>query len=288
MTKNFSMLTQEEKNNIIQMFYDGKSKYEIIKEANVTTRTYPAVFKEAGINTKRRNKYTLNEDYFEKIDSQEKAYLLGLIASDGCVTEKNYFALASIDIEVLELLKKELEYTGDIYIPKRKEQENWNTAYRINFSSKKICKDLAKYGVIPNKTFSFNKIPDIKPIYYRHFIRGYFDGDGCIYSYDNDKRYAFEIICTESLATEFGNVFYENIGEFGFIQKTNSLELKALVFYKISSLKKIYDMLYTDATCFIKRKYDKYNKFMGSLRSKYLSEKWDEPEYYRVYDQQTC
>ena len=88
MTKNFSMLTQEEKNNIIQMFYDGKSKDEIIKEANVTRRTYPAVFKEAGINTKRRNKYTLNEDYFEKIDSQEKAYLLGLIASDGCVTEK--------------------------------------------------------------------------------------------------------------------------------------------------------------------------------------------------------
>lgn len=283
MKKNYNMLTMEEKQNIVDLFYQGKSKKEIIAIADITTRTFPLVFKEFGINTGRKNRYTLNEDYFENIDTEAKAYILGLIAADGCITKTNYFAIASIDYDILELIKNELEYTGDIYIPKRQEHENWNTAYRINFSSKKFCDSLKKHGIYPNKSLTYDEMPNIDESLKRHYVRGYFDGDGAIwkstcisnYKYHYD-RWGMSIIATEKKCYNLQQYFDNIINERGYVSNSNTLEMKYIKFDSRRALIKIYNLLYTDATCYMKRKHDKWLNFLGSHEEKSSLEKQGE------------
>ena len=284
MKKNYDMLTLEEKQYIIELFYNGKSKKEIISIANITTRAYPLFFKEFNINTKRKNKYILNENYFDKIDTEAKAYILGLIASDGCITDKNYFAIASTDYDVLQLIKTELEYTGDIYIPQREINDNWSTAYRINFSSKQICNSLLQYGISPNKSLTYNTMPNIDKTLLHHYVRGYFDGDGSLwqsactsnYKY-HYSRWGLSIIATEKKCYELQRYFEDTIQEKGHIINSNTKEMKYLKFDSRRSITKIYNLLYKDANVYMIRKYNKWLDFLGSHEDKSSLEKWDEP-----------
>lgn len=283
MKKNYAMLTKQDKENIIKLYNNGKSKKEIIKIANITTRTFPLVFKEYKINTKRKNRYTLNESYFKVIDTEEKAYILGLIASDGCITNKNYFAISSTDYDVLEFIKKELDYTGEIYIPEREENNNWNITYRINFSSSSICNDLKAYGIFPNKSLKYDNMPIISKELMRHYVRGYFDGDGslwkskCISNYKYQyNRWGFSIIATENKCINLYNYFLETINEKGHIVNSKTNEMKYIKFDSRRALTKIYNLLYTNSFCYMKRKHKKWLEFLGSHEEKSSLEKQGE------------
>ena len=94
---NYRQLKSEHKQKIISAFNDDMECREIPNYLAVSDRAVSRVLKEADINTKRRNRYSLNKSYFDVIDSHSKAYLLGLIAADGCVTNTNYVAFESID-----------------------------------------------------------------------------------------------------------------------------------------------------------------------------------------------
>jgi hypothetical protein len=174
---NYRQLTSEQRLQIIEAFNQGMECREIPNYLRVSERAVARVLKEAGINTKRKNRYTLNESYFDHIDSQNKAYLLGLIAADGCVTDTNYVAFESIDLELTIMLKSELEYTGEIGII---QPQNYSPHYRINFSSERLAKALFRYGITPGRTFSGDYyFPEFD--YLSAYILGYFDGDGCAY-----------------------------------------------------------------------------------------------------------
>lgn len=119
-------------------------------------------------------------NFFKKIDSSNKAYILGLIASDGNIYKRiNHQGQLSISLR-----KKDYELLCNI-----KNMMSFNSlpvkVYRNQSSivivSDTIYNDLIKIGITPNK----HKDIDIKNIkipykYYADFIRGYFDGDGSI------------------------------------------------------------------------------------------------------------
>ncbi|HEY9301282.1 MAG TPA: endonuclease, partial [Phormidium sp.] len=79
MLTNYRQLTVEQKQQIVSAFNQGMECREIPSYLKVSERAVARILNEAGINTKRRTRYTLNEDYFDALDSQAKAYLLGLI-----------------------------------------------------------------------------------------------------------------------------------------------------------------------------------------------------------------
>lgn len=125
---------------------------------------------------KRKN--NLNDDYFEVIDSGDKAYFLGLILTDGNVriTKNNVYqismTLVSKDGYLLEALSKSIEYEGKLRVS--------NGYTNIQFTSKKVFEDLGKLGVIPRKSLVV-KMPSIDRYFYPDLIRGIIDGDGCFY-----------------------------------------------------------------------------------------------------------
>jgi hypothetical protein len=125
-----------------------------------------------------RKKY--NENYFEKIDTEDKAYFLGLIFADGCIVydpiKFRYNVLITLhpkDVHILESFIKFID--GEMTVWKNKNRE----ICQVSLSGKKIVIDLIKLGAIPNKTFKLN-YPKINVKLEKHFLRGYFDGDGCI------------------------------------------------------------------------------------------------------------
>jgi hypothetical protein len=77
MTLDYRQLKLEHKQQIIAAFNSGMECRGIPNYLDVSERAVARVLKEAGVNTKWRNRYTLNESYFDVIDSQAKAYLLG-------------------------------------------------------------------------------------------------------------------------------------------------------------------------------------------------------------------
>ena len=115
----------------------------------------------------------MKEDFFHVIDTEEKAYILGLLLTDGCVYD--------VDRVTLELK------TGDRYVvdafrdavsPLRPVSER-ATSCRIDMRSRAMVEDLAALGVVPRKTF-IASAPHIEDDLLRHFWRGCFDGDGGI------------------------------------------------------------------------------------------------------------
>lgn len=124
---------------------------------------------------------TINKEFFKKWSS-EMAYILGFFAADGSMYKGQrgayYVAFYSNDLEILEKIR--LVLSSDHKIGIRKISKYCpNLRYVLQIGSKSIYSDLLRLGFISNKS-KILKFPHIPNFYLRHFVRGYFDGDGNI------------------------------------------------------------------------------------------------------------
>jgi hypothetical protein len=120
-------------------------------------------------------KRVIDEDYFTKIDSKDKAWCLGFIVADGSVRMNPYqlrIRISKKDVEVLEKIKRFMSCN----YPIRKRQ---NEAVVLEITRKSICEDLYRLGICPDKTHNI-QYPNIPNGLESDFIKGYFDGDGWI------------------------------------------------------------------------------------------------------------
>ncbi|WKZ26837.1 MAG: hypothetical protein QY311_01635 [Candidatus Paceibacterota bacterium] len=128
------------------------------------------------------------DDFFKKW-SDDMAYALGFICADGAVegSPPRYVSLYSTDVVLLRQLKKRIGFPHPVR-PVRRTQQNvrWKIAYRVQIGSVAWVRDLEKLGVVANKSFSI-QLPKIPKKFFASFVRGYFDGDGCI-SFGRYKR----------------------------------------------------------------------------------------------------
>ena len=164
----------------------GKSTPVIGRELGVSTNSVvymldkyeiPRRSKVEGMRLVKSQNLNINIDFFRN-DSPEKFYVIGLIASDGCIS-KNFAKLVSKDKELVEYLKKVTECTNAVREDLRKVNGNIQTYYRLHFSSVEMIEILNYYGITERKslTFSHKNIPQK---YLGDFIRGVFDGDGSL------------------------------------------------------------------------------------------------------------
>lgn len=135
---------------------------------------------------KRTTKYRYNQDIFQDIDTEEKAYWLGFLAADGCVYQRESSGsvlivnLAEKDRGHLEKLKS---FIGDGKI-ERVAGAGYGQGtflYRLSVNSNKIVSDLIKHKVPPKKSLILEPPTTIPKDLIIHWIRGYMDGDGSIY-----------------------------------------------------------------------------------------------------------
>ncbi len=127
-------------------------------------------------------KYKSNEDFFKKW-TEEMAYTLGYFYADGSLENATsirgkYIRVSSIDKATIVNIKNWLSSEHTIII-NQPSLGNRKTSYLLRIGSHKLYDDLALLGLYPNKSLTIT-FPDIPKKYLSHFIRGYFDGDGCV------------------------------------------------------------------------------------------------------------
>ena len=207
----------------------------------------------------------LKEHFFENIDSEEKAYFLGLLISDGNVFKDETGRQASISI-VLDL-------KDEYMLLKFKEALGTNTNIghdgrgcgQMAVRSDIMAKDLEKYGVTPRKTLT-TFLPKVDEKYMHHLIRGIFDGDGSIRAVQTDTKNRF----AHYIAFCGTHQLMEQISDYCKSLKLETIPLvydydnKVLSDIRIQSVSDMYvfgEWLYKDATIFLKRKKDTYDFF---------------------------
>jgi intein/homing endonuclease len=213
--------------------------------------------------------YRIDEKYFEDIDNEDKSYFLGIIFADGYLNEKrNYMSLSLQynDIDILEKLKNSIDTDKPLQLIERKEQ-NTKNQYRLLITRKKIVNDLKKLGVNQNKSLTANpsNLDKINHDLLRHFLRGYYDGDGSItfYKTRNTFNSTINICCTIQFFNFFSDFIYNSLKIKCLLSKRHKDE-KNMFDLRICGnrkVKKFLDFLYKDSSIYLKRKWEKYDEF---------------------------
>lgn len=210
-----------------------------------------------------------NQAYFKEIDNQEKAYWLGFIMADGCIsrTEKSgpYNRLDfCIGIEDIGHLEKFQECLGSNYkinvkqnINKKLNFETEICTLRINCTN--LVNDLMFHGITPNKTGN-EIMPNMDHKLKKHFIRGFFDGDGYMSS-----GYRFGIGSSSKIILKQINSYLNE--ELGFRIAIYEEHGYKVPFYRMQTSKKeatlrFLNHIYKDSSIYLDRK---YNSFLGAL-----------------------
>jgi len=143
----------------------------------------------------------------------------------------------------------------------------------VKFSGKKIINDLKRLGVVQNKTLIL-KYPDIDESIERHFLRGYFDGDGCI-RINKDKRDGSErgdlrfvsgsIEMLEKINDRMNYLFNTNKNK---LYGPNGSHAKYIGWCGMKDIENIYFGFYNESTFFLKRKKDIFDMVINKIKNK--------------------
>lgn len=125
----------------------------------------------------------VNDSYLDYIGS-EQLYLIGLLAADGNVNKTGRISIAQskdCGLSLITYIKSILQYSGKIL---ETQTLSGNISYTLSFDSNNILQVLNRFNITPNKSLIY-KYPasEIPQNLLASFLRGYFDGDGCIGTY---------------------------------------------------------------------------------------------------------
>lgn len=219
------------------------------------------------------NKYFQNNDFFEKIDNERKAYWLGFLYADGCVS----IGIRG-QIHIILILHPKDQYIIEEFI--RDLESNRVVKYSkegyasLRFGCTKMGKDLIKLGCVPKKS-NILKFPskDIVPDYLlNHFIRGYMDGDGCISTYTRlrKNKKTPNVVCEIKFIGTYDMLY--GIKKFFKSDKDVLINKHSPKSCQISfagkKYKKYVDLLYKDATIYLKRKKEKWDLYKSYVEEK--------------------
>ena len=219
---------------------------------------------------KRISKHPINSNFF-KAWSSEMAYVLGFITADGNlqqIKQGYHLHIACDDYDIIEKIKKTLQSSTPI---RNKMRFNGKISYSLRFSDKFIFKDLMELGVTPRKSLIIRP-PSIPRKYVWAYIRGFFDGDGCVYI-SKTTRYPSKLhtlFYTGSL--HMAQFLFHTISKYlkkygGNIMKKKGKNAYVLHFGQKHS-EAIFHYMYTNATIFMDRKYNIFLKGIMQNESK--------------------
>ena len=232
----------------------------------------------------------IRHNIFCKIETELQAYLLGFYAADGNINEKRKtfrIHLQKQDSELVYLYKDIISPDARTFTVEEHKttgrggrEITAHESFGIDITSAQLCNDLVSLGIGYNKSYCDLHIPgQLSKELIRHFLRGYFDGDGCItvwLSKEKGKsdrvRGKFDI-CSKSasILNEFIKFLAEND------IKINLNYLKRDDMYRMSTsskkeLEKIFKLLYKDSNFYLSRKFNKFDHYVNTEVTQLIAE----------------
>ena len=193
-----------------------------------------------------------------QVANELEAYLLGFFYADGCVYKDIFsLALSERDVDflkwILDVLNNRLKSNYKLY------HHTKTKSYKFHICNRDFVKNIIRLGVIPKKTyenndFVFQNVPDNLK---RHFLRGYFDGDGSICRTTSQNKWAGNIVSlNETLIQSVYKYCVEHL-ECGTIHKDG--RYTRLYLSGNVSMRKFAELIYRDAHYFLDRKRQKFD-----------------------------
>lgn len=249
-------------------YLQGKSTVKLSKEYGFSTTTIKKYLNLNDIDTSRNQKYYADHnpiDCFENIDTEAKAYWLGFILADGCIYKNQLIiSIQEEDGYLLEDLSKLLGVESIKLRLIKKINERYKNQLSLNISNSKLIADLAKYGIISNKSHK-SYFPDIPEELYSHFIRGVFDGDGSISRPKKAAYHTFNICGNNLLIEKIQEILIKNckLNKTKLsIPKKEHANIKVVIYSGNRQCLKIKEFIYKNATIYMKRKKDKFDSIV--------------------------
>lgn len=265
-------LSTEEKKELFEMYKTGKyTGKDLSYIFPITPVAINALLRRHGYTSKSQSelqrKYKINENLFDIIDTEEKAYILGLLYADGYNdTSRNSvnLTLRESDKGILEDITKLVQpYKPLQYI--RKSSKERSNSYRLVIANKHISNKINELGCTKAKTFT-TTFPTEKQVPFklqRHFIRGYFDGDGSI---SKGKQIEMSMTGTEEILISIQGIMMQELGfkktKFDKRYKEKDDNIYTLRYSGRIQCIRFRDWIYKDASLYINRKLEIFNKLV--------------------------
>lgn len=221
--------------------------------------------------------YHCDYHYFDVIDTEEKAYWLGFMSADGWINknEKNNAGVVGIELQygdIQHLRKFNKSINGNYKITDRwktcpisTNPDKLNHVCVIRIYSIIMYEALCDLGFSNNKSYDF-AIPNIDGNLIRHYLRGYFDGDGC-FGLSNKTFGVSFITASEMLKDGIITICKQNgidIHDYSSVNTSGTVMYRPEITRNSDKLRFL-DYIYQGATIYLDRKYKKYLK----AKSKY-------------------
>jgi len=260
-------INKEKENEIIRLSYFNTQK-DISNSLSVSINKISQLLRKNNISTGRKrlneSKLKFNINYFDIIDTKEKAYWLGFISADGCL-KSNKVRLVSKDEEVIIKFKKAIESEHKIVqsITTDKRSNKKYKSYYISITNNLFTRKLEKYINVDKSQYFV--MPNINSEFYSYFIAGMFDGDGSFTIYGkNNHRIRASLISTKECLMQIQDILLDMD-----FSKTKIVEYKkccVLFLYNnaLDFLNYIYNEKLSDV--YLTRKYDKYKKYKNERK----------------------
>lgn len=267
---------------ICELYREKVSAKQLGKKFNIDKRRVQKWAKERGeLRSKNESvRFTqFNEHVFDCIDTPEKAYWLGFLYADGYNHHSSYRVNLCLKFDDIEHIKKYAMFLNidcnKIHIGTINEQ------YKIcslTVDSKHLSQRLTELGCMQAKSFKITYPEWLDESLHNHFIRGMFDGDGCLTCRKTNKEWKWSLVSTKEGCDKIIEIFKLNIGvniNCYYISKTenNTYDLTTNGNEKIL---KIMDWLYkgcSDKSMLLDRKYSKYLLLKEQQQSRGFSRK---------------
>ena len=256
--KNQHRMTKEQKEETFLLYSQGMTCGKIAKKFGFTRHVISRFLRKNGISIIKRTckKYNVDENYFDVINTEDKAYFLGLMYADGNVSKSGNMCKISLqeqDVDILEKFKTYIKSNQPLYFEKPK-TEHWSNTYRLCMYNKIFKNGLIKNGCVPKKSLvlKFPTGDQVPNHLLKHFIRGYFDGDGHI------TKYGASSVVSSKNFIENLQLNLSNIGINSYIRDCKNPLTKRLIISKKENSLKFLEMIYDNSTVYLNRKYNKY------------------------------
>lgn len=264
------IISKEDEDKIKEMYLSGMTSaeiYEHFKHKVSCEETIQYRVRKLGIARPQTIRNIVKHDYFENIDTSNKAYFLGFLIADGNVYKNKkenssatiQMCLQAKDLHILETLKNEWENDNKICYYEPKDE------YILSIRSTKMAKDLEKYGVVKRKTFLTRMLPEIPVEFYPDLIRGIFDGDGTVYILTKDEKLRFGFYGTYELVFDILKLLVCEIG-LPDNKITDKGTVSFITFGRKQDIINFYNYIYYDqnVVC-LKRKKNKFDEYLPKI-----------------------
>lgn len=252
------LYTEENKNtNEIAKIFDtyNTSIRRVLLRNNIPIRSYGEAQRKISLQDVKSKEGTKDFDYF-----------LGLLATDGCIT--NGAVVLDFCEDNKELLEYWNEFLGNKCNINCSIHKVYKTPqYRISFKNKEVCEYLELFGIKPRKTFDLQ----LKYINW-DVLRGIIDGDGSIVAKNNGSTLSISITSGCRQFLEQIQNFYTQNNITSYLKESNrNLNITYdLHVYKSKDIIKIYNNLYLNAHYFLKRKKMKFGPLLKKFNMESL------------------